>query len=256
MTNKEFTGVENNTENNITGSTAKLTEGQSTDTASFMNGVRTGALALMTALTPSATTVTTIGTAGLLATSTMSCESDEVGKETQAQKEERWHQEAEAEATRLGWSQGVRSLAAGVIDYYYYKEREGGPLLIRLSYQVDVNDFINKIETDAKNRGGIYDPKTEGVTYAIISSLEGDGQENVWKVPSDVIYEAKNLGKQNISFKLGEFPSNDLTRNTIKGGLNPNKQMQIYSQYGMKNATKNEDRVIDKEKRGELKNIL
>ncbi len=204
--------------------------------------------------------------ATLLATSPMmqSCkdpegkvEPDKYAGMTQEQKMEAWHQEAEAEATKLGWSQGVRSLAAGVIDYYYYKESANGPLLIRLSYQVDVEDFIKKIETDAKNRG-TYDPKTEGVFQASVVSLEGDGKQNTWFVPSSAIYEAKAQGKQKLSLEIGVYPSPNQGRNTINvnEGIVPNKQMQLYSGYGIKNATKTEDRVKDVEKRGALKDIL
>jgi hypothetical protein len=108
---------------------------------------------------------------------------------SQEQKMEAWHQEAEAYATAQGWSQGVRSLVAGVIDYHYYKESANGPLLIRLSYQVDVNDFIGKIEADAAKRG-TYDPKTEGFFQGTVSSLEGDGKQNFWNIPSSVLYDA------------------------------------------------------------------
>ena len=171
---------------------------------------------------------------------------------------EKWHLEAEAEATRLGWSQGVKSLAAGVIDYYYYyKESANGPLLIRLSYQVDVDDFIKKIEADAANRK-TYDPKTEGVFQASVVSLEGDSKQNTWFVPSSAIYDAKSQGKDKLALEIGKYPSPNAGRNTIETneGIRPTKQMQIYSDYGIRNAKKVEDRNIDSEKRGALKDIL
>jgi hypothetical protein len=193
----------------------------------------------------------------------MSCDPTEVApkeqintKPTEAQLLQ-WHQEAEAEADRQGWSQGVKSLAAGVIDYYYYKESANGPLLIRLSYQVDVADFIAKIEADAANRK-TYDPKTEGFLQATVSSLEGDGKQNFWKIPSDIIYKAKEEGKQSLSYAIGEHPSQNAGFNTIgKGeGLIPSKQMQIYAGYGNKNWVEPSEIIVDKDKKGQLKDIL
>jgi hypothetical protein len=202
--------------------------------------------------------------AGLaVAATVMSCDPTEVApkeqintKPTEAQLLQ-WHQEAEAEADRQGWSQGVKSLAAGVIDYYYYKESANGPLLIRLSYQVDAADFIAKIEADAANRK-TYDPKTEGVFQANVASLEGDNKNTAWFVPSSAIYEAKAQGKTKLELVIGEYAPPVAGFNTIgkNEGVIPNKQMQIYSGYGIKNATKVEDRIKDTEKRGQLKDIL
>jgi hypothetical protein len=202
--------------------------------------------------------------AGLaVAATVMSCDPTEVApkeqintKPTEAQLLQ-WHQEAEAEADRQGWSQGVKSLAAGVIDYYYYKESANGPLLIRLSYQVDVADFIAKIEADAANRK-TYDPKTGANLWATAASLEGDNKNNFWSIPVDVIYKAQAEGKKTIAFEIGDYPANVPNGSTIgkNQGLSPNKEMQIYASYGNRNWTNSDEIVIQPSKRGPLKNIL
>ncbi len=214
-------------------------------------------LASAQTLVPSAATTAGVAGGAVMLTA---CETEQVDPEGVLSREEqlaKWHEEAEAYANSQGWSQGVRSLVAGVIDYHYFKESANGPILIRVSYQVDVDDFIQKIEADAAARG-TYDPRTEGVLQASLISLEGDYKNNAWFIPSSAFYEAKAQGKKSLNLGVGEYPAPVPNFNNIAPteGLVPNKEMQIYSGYGIKNATKVEDRIKDQEKRGPLKDIL
>jgi hypothetical protein len=121
-----------------------------------------------------------------------------------------------------------------------------------------VDDFIAKIEADAAARGGIYDPKTGGFFHANVASLEGDIKNTAWYIPSNIIYDAKAQGKKTLNLEIGDYPAPVASFTTIKKGegLSPQKEMQIYAGYGNKNWVESNEIVIDKDKRGELKNIL
>jgi hypothetical protein len=206
-------------------------------------------------------TIFFVFTSMMLFTSLQSCGKNDVSPNIiteQPKNPEQLHQEAETYAKSQGWSQGVNSLVAGVLDYYYYRNVTNGPILIKLTYQVNVQDFIIKIETHSKEKG--YDPKNEGILQTTVSSLEGDNKNTTWFIPTKIIYDAKDNSKTLITFEIDDYPAgvqSGVDYNTIgkTEGILSTKQMQIYSTFG-KRSSNITDRVVDKEKRGQLKDLL